>query len=151
MLDNLLCYLSFSACDEKKDEGNLKMENVGGVFVVLGCGLIIAFIVAIIEFLLNVGKIAVEQKVIIEGVEGNQSINFITVFLTSIYLLLKISSIFYRFLTGLPSNQNSLSHSIFSSRQNRSEQAQVKPSLAANQLHPDHSNHVRVMDLKQEV
>lgn len=49
------------------------MENVGGVFVVLGCGLFIAFIVAIIEFLLNVGKIAVEQKVIMEE---NQSINF---------------------------------------------------------------------------
>ena len=72
VLHDLLWRLNFSACNEVEDEGNLKMENVGGVFVVLGCGLFIAFIVAIIEFLVNVGKIAVEQKVIMRE---NQFIN----------------------------------------------------------------------------
>lgn len=37
--------------------------NVGGVFLVLGFGLLFALIVAIIEFLWNVKKVAVEEKV----------------------------------------------------------------------------------------
>lgn len=37
--------------------------NVGGVFLVLGFGCLFALIVAIIEFLWNVKKIAVEEKV----------------------------------------------------------------------------------------
>lgn len=37
--------------------------NVGGVFLVLGFGCLFALIVAIIEFLWNVKKIAVEDKV----------------------------------------------------------------------------------------
>jgi hypothetical protein len=38
-------------------------DNVGGVFVVLGCGCLFALIVAMLEFLWNVKKVAVEQKV----------------------------------------------------------------------------------------
>lgn len=37
--------------------------NVGGVFLVLGFGCLFALIVAIIEFLWNVKKVAVEEKV----------------------------------------------------------------------------------------
>ena len=37
--------------------------NVGGVFLVLGAGCLFALIVAIIEFLWNVKKVAVEEKV----------------------------------------------------------------------------------------
>lgn len=37
--------------------------NVGGVFLVLGVGCFVALIVAIIEFLLNVNKIAIEARV----------------------------------------------------------------------------------------
>jgi hypothetical protein len=38
-------------------------DNVGGVFVVLGFGCLFALIVAVLEFLWNVKKVAVEQKV----------------------------------------------------------------------------------------
>ena len=38
-------------------------DAVGGVFVVLGFGCLFALIVAIFEFLWNIKKIAVEQKV----------------------------------------------------------------------------------------
>jgi hypothetical protein len=38
-------------------------DAVGGVFVVLGFGCLFALIVAILEFLWNVKKVAVEQKV----------------------------------------------------------------------------------------
>jgi hypothetical protein len=41
--------------------------NVGGVFLVLGFGCLFALIVAIIEFLWNVKKIAVEEKVSVAG------------------------------------------------------------------------------------
>lgn len=37
--------------------------NVGGVFLVLGVGCFVALIVAIIEFLANVNKIAIEARV----------------------------------------------------------------------------------------
>lgn len=42
----------------------LGMSNVGGVFVVLIAGSAFAFFVAILEFLWNVRKVAVEEKVI---------------------------------------------------------------------------------------
>lgn len=38
-------------------------DAVGGVFVVLGFGCLFALIVAVLEFLWNVKKVAVEQKV----------------------------------------------------------------------------------------
>jgi glutamate receptor, ionotropic, invertebrate len=50
-------------CVIEANDGTLGMDNVGGVFYVLGGGLLIAFIVAIFEFMFNVGKIAIEQKV----------------------------------------------------------------------------------------
>lgn len=39
------------------------MENVGGVFIVLIGGCALSFIVAILEFLWNVRKVAVDEKV----------------------------------------------------------------------------------------
>lgn len=39
------------------------LDNVGGVFLVLGFGILFALVVAILEFMWNVKKVAVEQKV----------------------------------------------------------------------------------------
>ena len=47
---------------EKKSE-NLDIENVGGVFIVLCCGCGIAFLMALVDFLWNVEKIAINEKV----------------------------------------------------------------------------------------
>lgn len=41
----------------------LGIDNVGGVFVVLGCGCGVAVVIAMLEFLWNVRKVAVEEKV----------------------------------------------------------------------------------------
>lgn len=45
------------------DSNKLGMSNVGGVFVVLIAGCIIAFLVSILEFMWNVRKVAVHEKV----------------------------------------------------------------------------------------
>ena len=49
----------------QKDEGEnaLDVSNVGGVFVVLIVGMGIAFTISILEFLLNIRKVAVVEKV----------------------------------------------------------------------------------------
>lgn len=39
------------------------IANVGGVFLVLGFGCLFALIIAVIEFLWNVKKVAVEERV----------------------------------------------------------------------------------------
>lgn len=55
--------------DDKKEDSNeleLRLANVGGVFLVLLCGCAASFIVGILEFLWNVRKVAVEEKVTIE-------------------------------------------------------------------------------------
>lgn len=39
------------------------MENTSGIFLVLGVGGILGFIVAVIDFLINASKIAVKEKV----------------------------------------------------------------------------------------
>ena len=48
---------------KKADNTELDMDNVGGVFVVLGGGCFVALIVAICEFLLNLQTVAIEEKV----------------------------------------------------------------------------------------
>lgn len=48
---------------EKADDGDLGIENVGGVFVVLGAGCLVALVIAIFEFLWNVHSLAVEERV----------------------------------------------------------------------------------------
>lgn len=54
-------------CDNEKgdDKDTLKlgMDNVGGVFIVVGIGMVIAFIIGIIDFLWNIRQIAIDEKV----------------------------------------------------------------------------------------
>ncbi|XP_055855889.1 glutamate receptor ionotropic, kainate 2-like [Episyrphus balteatus] len=44
------------------DGNELSIEELGGVFLVLGCGIFAAFILGIIEFLWNVQQVAVEER-----------------------------------------------------------------------------------------
>ena len=46
------------------DADALKMSNVGGVFLVLMCGCGVSFVIALCEFVWNVRKVAVEEKVV---------------------------------------------------------------------------------------
>ncbi|KAL1131739.1 hypothetical protein AAG570_011352, partial [Ranatra chinensis] len=59
---------SGKTCDAEAPEGaknnELGMSNVGGVFLVLIGGCSVAFLVAIMEFLWNVRKVAVQEKVL---------------------------------------------------------------------------------------
>lgn len=53
-----------TACPEvEQPHDDLDIRNVGGVFVVLIGGCLVAFIVAWIEFFINVTKIAIEERV----------------------------------------------------------------------------------------
>lgn len=52
------------ACDEEEKRDDLGIENVGGVFVVLAGGCVVALIIASMDFLWNVEKIAIEEKAI---------------------------------------------------------------------------------------
>lgn len=54
---------STQECDEEKKEEHLGIGAVGGVFLVVCGGCFVAFIIALIEFLWNVEKIAIEEKV----------------------------------------------------------------------------------------
>lgn len=47
----------------KESAAELDLDNVGGVFVVLFGGVGIAFVIAIMEFLWNVRKVAVDEQV----------------------------------------------------------------------------------------
>lgn len=57
--------LWLSACDDDKPHDDLGIGNVGGVFLVLAGGCFVAFVIATMEFLWNVEKIAIEEKAII--------------------------------------------------------------------------------------
>ncbi|XP_012273732.1 glutamate receptor ionotropic, kainate 2 [Orussus abietinus] len=48
---------------EEENSNELGMDNVGGIFLVLWCGCGFAFLIAIFEFLWNVRKVAVEEKI----------------------------------------------------------------------------------------
>lgn len=53
-------------CNDEKGGGDtpeLGMDNVGGVFIVVGIGLFIAFIIGIVDFLWNIRQIAIDEKV----------------------------------------------------------------------------------------
>lgn len=54
-------------CDEGQEGGvdtmKLGMGNVGGVFLVLVCGLGISVLIGILEFMWNVSKVSVAEKV----------------------------------------------------------------------------------------
>lgn len=45
------------------DTPELGLDNVGGVFLVLGAGLVVAVIVCIIDFIWNIRQIAIDEKV----------------------------------------------------------------------------------------
>lgn len=45
------------------DTPELGMDNVGGVFLVLGAGLLVSICVGIIDFLWNLRQIAIDEKV----------------------------------------------------------------------------------------
>lgn len=45
------------------DTPELGMDNVGGVFLVLGAGLCVAVIVCIIDFLWNIRQISIDETV----------------------------------------------------------------------------------------
>lgn len=53
--------------DDDSSGGELGVENVGGVFVVLGIGCGVATGIGIFEFLWNVREVAIEQKVHLLG------------------------------------------------------------------------------------
>lgn len=46
-----------------ESSAELDLDNVGGVFVVLFGGMGIAFLIALLEFLWNVRKVAVDEQV----------------------------------------------------------------------------------------
>lgn len=54
-------------CDEgvhgDSDTPELGMDNVGGVFLVLAAGLVLAIFIGILEFLWNVRKVSIDLKV----------------------------------------------------------------------------------------
>lgn len=50
-------------CEKVEEHDDLGIGNVGGVFIMLAGGCFIAFIIALMEFLWNVEKIAIEEKV----------------------------------------------------------------------------------------
>lgn len=45
------------------DTPELGMDNVGGVFLVLLCGIAFGWLVAVVQFLWNVRKVAIDSKV----------------------------------------------------------------------------------------
>lgn len=45
------------------DTPELGLDNVGGVFLVLGAGLVVSVIVCIIDFMWNIRQIAIDEKV----------------------------------------------------------------------------------------
>lgn len=47
------------------DTPELDLENVGGVFLVLGIGLLTAILIGVCEFLWNIKAVAIEEKVFI--------------------------------------------------------------------------------------
>lgn len=49
--------------EKKEDTPELGLDNVGGVFVLLAGGCAVGLLIGICEFLWNVRKVAVEEKV----------------------------------------------------------------------------------------
>lgn len=47
------------------DTPELGLDNVGGVFLVLGAGLLVGISVGILDFLWNIRSVAIEEKVIL--------------------------------------------------------------------------------------
>lgn len=54
--------------EEEGKDSELKMENVGGVFLVLFAGFGVAIVVGILEFIWNVKKVSIDEKVVLINV-----------------------------------------------------------------------------------
>lgn len=52
------------AAASSSDTPELDLESVGGVFLVLGLGLLCAMMIGLVEFLWNVKTVAVDEKVL---------------------------------------------------------------------------------------
>lgn len=63
LLKNYIMYSFYFQQETDKDKNKLGIANVGGVFLLLILGCIFAFFVSILEFLWNVRKVAVREKV----------------------------------------------------------------------------------------
>lgn len=50
---------------EASDTPELDMENVGGVFLVLGVGLLLAIFIGILEFIWSVRRVSIDEKVLV--------------------------------------------------------------------------------------
>lgn len=61
--------------DFKKATAELDFNEVGGMFVILIFGCLIAFLFSILEFLWNIRKVAVEEKVMPTYIISNESNN----------------------------------------------------------------------------
>jgi len=65
-------------CEKSDDEGGdtpeLGLENVGGVFLVLGLGLFAAMVLGCTEFLWNVKTVAIEEKVVYAKAKPHQGL-----------------------------------------------------------------------------
>lgn len=48
---------------QEVDSAELGVDNVGGVFLVLGAGLFVAVLIGLLEFVWNVKDVALEEKV----------------------------------------------------------------------------------------
>lgn len=53
----------FSSPQEEEENDELGFTKIGGVFVVLVLGCLIAFMFSILEFLWNIRKVAIEEEV----------------------------------------------------------------------------------------
>ena len=85
------------ACDrtEDEDKDKLGLSNVGGVFVLLILGGSLSFSVSVLEFLWNVRKVAVREKV--RGISGPLGI---TVKVCNVAIVPCCSRLYCRKLSG---------------------------------------------------
>lgn len=67
LTNSILCFKIVLLKEELEESGEssaeLALSNVGGVFLVLGIGVAVAFVLAILEFLWNVRNVSVEEHV----------------------------------------------------------------------------------------
>jgi len=60
----LKLFIIFVPLKEEDESDELGFTKIGGVFVVLVLGCLIAFMFSILEFLWNIRKVAIEEEVI---------------------------------------------------------------------------------------
>lgn len=60
----------------ESDGTELSIEELAGVFLVLGIGIVVSFVLGIIEFLWNVQEVAVEERVTMCRLQKKKITNF---------------------------------------------------------------------------